>query len=283
MKFRNIILWVSMTFAGLASAFFAFSPRHRDKTLRAILSPGSWQHMVAPGELSKPHAFLENNCAACHTPVKGVEAKNCIVCHADNLAVLQRQPSAFHADIGECSNCHREHQGRVLTTTRMDHVALARIGIKRLQNSPPQGDGDVARIKHWLEDAANSPQTGKSQPGGAGMAAQFAFSHLQPEEMLLNCATCHSTKDRHRGLFGNDCAQCHATAKWTLPDFRHPSSSSQSCSQCHQAPPSHYMMHFKMISMSVAHMQKAEVNQCFLCHQTTSWNDIKGVGFYKHH
>ena len=43
------------------------------------------------------------------------------------------------------------------------------------------------------------------------------------------------------------------------------------------------MMHFKMISMTVAHMGKAEINQCFLCHQTTSWNDIKGVGFYKHH
>jgi hypothetical protein len=43
------------------------------------------------------------------------------------------------------------------------------------------------------------------------------------------------------------------------------------------------MMHFKMISMSIARMEKAEVNQCFLCHQTTAWNDIKGVGYYKHH
>jgi hypothetical protein len=34
------------------------------------------------------------------------------------------------------------------------------------------------------------------------------------------------------------------------------------------------MMHFKMISMTTAGVEKAEVNQCFLCHQTTSWNDI---------
>ena len=73
------------------------------------------------------------------------------------------------------------------------------------------------------------------------------------------------------------------TTKWTLPEFRHPSSASQSCAQCHQAPPSHSMMHFQMISMKVACQPKAKVNQCFLCHQTTSWNDIKGVGFYKHH
>lgn len=43
------------------------------------------------------------------------------------------------------------------------------------------------------------------------------------------------------------------------------------------------MKHFKMISMTTAGGDKAEVIQCFLCHQTTSWNDIKSVGFYKHH
>jgi len=127
---------------------------------------------------------------------------------------------------------------------------------------------DVAQIKRWLEAAA---------------ASQSVLPQLQPGEALLNCATCHQTKDRHYGLFGNDCAQCHGTMKWTLLEFRHPSPVSQSCAQCHQAPPSHYMMHFKMISMTFARVGKAEVNQCFLCHLTTSWNDIKGVGFYKHH
>jgi hypothetical protein len=283
MKLKTSLLFAVIIFVVLASAFFMFSSRHRDKTMGAILSPASWQHMVTPGELSKGHAFLDSNCAACHTPVKGVEAKNCIVCHADNLAVLQRQPSAFHADIGECSSCHLEHQGRVASTTKMDHVALARIGIKQLERAPQRGGADAAQIKRWLDEVANSPQPGTSQPAITGVTAQFAHSHLQPEEALLNCASCHSTKDRHRGLFGKDCAQCHATAKWTLPDFRHPSAASQSCSQCHQAPPSHYMMHFEMISAKVAGKPHAKVNECYACHQTTSWNDIKGVGFYKHH
>ena len=151
----------------------------------------------------------------------------------------------------------------------MDHAALAQIGFKQLKSEPQRGGVDVTQIKRWLEETRAAPQP--------------ALAQLRPEEALLNCATCHQTKDRHRGLFGNDCAQCHGTTKWTLPEFRHPSPVSQSCAQCHQAPPSHYMMHFKMISMSIARMEKAEVNQCFLCHQTTSWNDIKGAGFYKHH
>lgn len=283
MKLRKILFLAILALGLIATAFFAFSPRHRQETARALLSPASWQHMVLPGELSQAHAFLDDNCAACHTPVKGVEAQNCVVCHADNLAVLQRQPSAFHADIGACSACHREHQGRFAGNTRMDHTALAHIGLKRLESGSKEAGADVAQIKRWLTEAGDSPPSAHSGTGAISAAAQPGFAHLRPEERLLNCADCHQSKDPHRSFFGNDCAQCHATSQWTLPEFRHPSSASQSCAQCHQGPPSHYMMHFQMMSMKVARKEKAEVHQCFLCHQTTSWNDIKGVGFYKHH
>ena len=200
------------------------------------------QRAVRPGELSQPHAFLENSCAACHTPVKGVVTQNCIVCHADNKSLLQRQPTAFHADIASCTTCHLEHQGRVPRTTKMDHVALAHIGLRQLRPEPHPPDKTRDDFVAWLVKGANG-------------APPSATPQLQPGEALLNCATCHQTKDRHVGLLGNDCAQCHATSKWTVPEFRHPSPVSQSCAQCHQAPPSHYMMHFKIVSMTVAHVE----------------------------
>ena len=257
---KKLVVIIALIIGGIATATLAlmhFAP-----------AKVAAQRAVIPGRLSKAHAFLENNCAACHTPVKGVEAKNCIVCHADNKAILQRQPSAFHANIAECAACHLEHQGRVATTTQMDHAALAHIGCKMLESTPSAPVPDMAQVKRWLRETSAS-----ARPA----------NHRAAEEALLNCATCHQTKDRHMGLFGNDCAQCHGTTKWTIPEFRHPSPVSQSCAQCHQAPPSHYMMHFKMISMSIASQPNAQVSQCFLCHQTTAWNDIKGVGFYKHH
>jgi hypothetical protein len=43
------------------------------------------------------------------------------------------------------------------------------------------------------------------------------------------------------------------------------------------------MEHFHMVSQRVAGKEHARVEQCYLCHQTTSWNDIRGVGWYKHH
>ncbi len=60
------------------------------------------RYLVHPSPLSRPHAFLETRCSACHTPAKGVEAPNCIVCHANDKALLQREPTAFHGNIGSC-------------------------------------------------------------------------------------------------------------------------------------------------------------------------------------
>ena len=255
----RLLLWLVLVIAGIAVAALAFE---HFTSVREVV-----QRAVIPGALSQGHAFLENNCAACHTGVAGVEAKNCIVCHADNIAVLQRQPTAFHSDITSCAGCHLEHQGRVARTARMDHVALARAGLSQIRSTLSAHDDARHQLIGWLE--RNGPRTLTPQ--------------LQREEALLSCAACHQTKDRHRGLFGADCAQCHATTKLTIAEFRHPSPASQSCAQCHQAPPSHYMMHFMMVSKRIASQPNAQVNQCFACHQTTAWNDIRGVGFYKHH
>jgi len=223
----------------------------------------TWQSMASPGALSSAHAFLASNCAACHTANKGVEARSCIVCHADNQSLLQRQPTAFHADVQSCVECHVEHQGADLRPTQMDHVALARLSFRQLSRSEPSGQSVDQDLPHT--------------------ALLSGSSSVKAHEAALNCASCHTNEDRHRGFFGANCLQCHTTTAWTIPEFRHPSPASTNCVQCHQAPPSHYMEHFEMISMKFARQEHAQVSECFKCHQTTSWNDIKGVGWYKHH
>lgn len=233
----------------------------------------TWQRQASPGALSKAHAFLEDNCAACHTSVKGPETSKCIVCHANNESLLHRQPTTFHSNIGSCSECHIEHRGINVRPTDMDHVALAKIGLRQLKaNNRPNGEDNqlYEQLSAWINQSS---------------AGHIPSHHpeISSYEAMLNCATCHANQDRHFKLFGQDCAQCHVTTKWTIPEFRHPSPRSTDCAQCHQAPPSHYMGHFQMISAKAAGKPHAKVNQCYLCHRTTSWNDIKGIGWYKHH
>ena len=276
-------LWPYMlTAVALAVAVFVwyyFLRPHPGGQRAGMLEPVEWQRMASPGALSKPHAFMEHNCAACHTPVRGVEAANCIACHANEQSLLQRQPTAFHADVGSCVECHTEHQGVGASVAAMDHAAFSRLSVRQLRTTnAATRPAAAARADRAAEDIAtwiNQTQRRTPRPPG--------HPGITAAESALNCATCHSNEDRHQGFFGTDCAQCHGTTTWTIPQFRHPPASSTDCAQCHQAPPSHYMMHFQMVSMKVARQGHAQVSQCYLCHQTTSWNDIKGVGWYKHH
>lgn len=286
MRRRSLLLGaVVLVMASIALTLDWQSAEPRARTL--------WRQAVLPGKLSGSHAFIGNDCAACHTSVKGVQTVQCISCHANETALLQRQPTAFHAQARTCVGCHIEHQGGTRMPTTMDHALLARIGhAKPDPLSAIQPDADAARIVAGLPEQSAAPDAQAAAPAAAPAwpFGSLALSGLLPGSHVpvdpgraLDCAACHATKDRHQRMFGSDCAACHTTDQWRIAQFRHPSPRSMDCAQCHRPPPSHNMMHFGMVSARVVRQPGAQVNQCYLCHQTTSWNDIKGVGLYKHH
>lgn len=266
---KQLALWLALivTVATAASlALVHFRP-----------ASSALEQSVVPGPLSARHAYLGDRCASCHEPTIGVTVARCTACHANAERLLGRQPTAFHASIQECAACHLEHQGTNIRPIAMDHVELAKVGARTLARASPTDAASAATIESletWLR-----------------IRIPDEFDANTARE-ALNCVGCHSTKDRHLGLLGKDCAQCHAATQWTIAEFQHPSPRSTNCAQCHQAPPSHYMMHFDMISKKIARQEDArvteccgptQVRQCQRCHQTTSWNDIRGVGYYKHH
>ena len=243
-----------------------------------------WRAAAIPGPLSAAHDILGSRCESCHTPDRGVEAASCLTCHATAAPELATKPStAFHANIGECAGCHVEHQGRGRRPVNMDHAVLAAAGHARAAEAgaaqgPAGGETGLghalARLKTLLAGSAADLAGGSldRRPLPAGAAA------------ALDCAGCHANRDPHRTLFGRDCRGCHdGVDAWSIAAFRHPSPRSRDCVQCHVAPPSHTMMHFEMMDRTITGQARARVEQCFLCHQTDAWNDIRGVGWYKHH
>lgn len=200
------------------------------------------ERMVSPGPLSPAHQALAADCRACHTPIAGVEGKTCIACHV-GTDFGGKQSTAFHRNARECASCHVEHTGS--RPTVMNHQALLDPAI---WNGP---------VKAAASQASNSSAS-------------------------LACASCHSFRDAHQGVFGTNCASCHSTSTWQVEGYRHPSVNSRECAQCHRAPPSHYMEHFRMVSQPGAH-EKARVEQCYACHTTDSFNNIRRRGWYDHH
>ena len=266
---KKLAIWVLVFAAVATTASLAVA--------RYTWASSALKQFIRPGPLSPGHAYLATQCAACHVTNVGVTTAKCTGCHANDERLLGRQPTAFHASIAECAACHVEHQGLAIRPVAMDHVELARVGARtlaRVSGTDPASAATLKSLETWLRIRI---------PGQLDENSTAA---------ALNCVGCHSTKDRHLGLLGKDCAQCHGMTKWTIAEFQHPSPRSTNCAQCHQAPPSHYMMHFEMISKKIAGQEDsqvagccgpAQVNQCYRCHQTTSWNDIRGVGYYKHH
>lgn len=224
--------------AGLAIPFAIHS-----EGSRAV--PG-WQGLVSPGSIFPVHRSIAADCESCHTPHVGVEAKNCLSCHAGR-DFADRQSTRFHARAVQCTACHIEHD-RERGLTRMDHDALL--------------------VPRFWAGGQSDATTRKAT--AAGVAAS------------LDCDTCHSNRDPHRGYFGTQCSACHILTTWQIPRFSHPSERSTQCAECHQPPPSHRMGHFEMVSQRVAG-ERARLDQCYACHTTDSWNNIRGRGYYKHH
>lgn len=251
-----IRLAIAITLVALVGAVAA--SRHR------VFDPRTWQPLVSPGALSPAHESLAHDCAECHVANVGAPAVKCIACHAADSSLIGRQATSFHADVPSCVECHREHQGAEHRPIQIDHAALVSIALRA---------------------DASSIDTGSLRRGLAGFRAVRREAGGDAEQLVerLRCNGCHANEDKHQNLFGQSCGACHGTEGWQIASYRHPSPSSRDCSQCHQAPPSHYMEHFGMISQRVAGQEHARVDQCWVCHQTTVWNDIRGRGFYKHH
>ncbi len=257
---KQFVLWAALIVAIIIASWLALL---HFKSASVVV-----ESFISPGPLSARHAYLREQCAACHEPGTGVTAVNCTACHANSGRLLGRQPTTFHASIQECSPCHAEHQRTSARPLVLDHVELARIGARTLALAARKDSDSGATLKSletWLK--IKKPD-------------QFdERTALQS----LNCAGCHDRRDPHFKRFGSDCAQCHVFSSWAIAGYQHPSSQSKDCVQCHQPPPSHFMEHFSMVSQKIAVKEHANIDECFECHNTTGWNDIVDVGFYKHH
>lgn len=234
----------------------------------AFKRPATWQRMTNPGPLSAAHASLEDHCGACHTRVSGVTPEKCISCHANNASLLRSQPTAFHANVGTCKECHLEHQGRGHRPTRMDHTMLSRLGLRQLNDGDRSGEPERVRrqLQAWMAHAGE---------------ASLPHPRIAREELILDCVTCHGDEDPHVAYFGDACAACHSTVAWNIPAYIHPPSSSTDCAQCHKVPPSHLMPMFSSMCAKMIGKKPDSIKQCYVCHEISAWNNIKDAPWHK--
>jgi len=161
-----------------------------------------------------------------------------------------------------------------------------------LSNARPTWTTRFSRVSVFT-NCANTPVDTESHQAAERLVAlltqrdsagqvQSAHPHISSEENAAELRACHSTK-ANTSVCSAPIALMPRHHSLDYPQFRHPppnlarlrSMPSSAAEPLHGA--------LQMISMMVAGQPYAPRRAVFPLYQTTSWNDIKGVGFYKHH
>lgn len=198
--------------------------------------------MVSPGDLVPAHARLQDDCFACHAPLRGASAQRCMACHKVaeiGLRTTTGQPVVrkdgrppFHQSLREpdCVACHSDHPRPALT-----------------------GTSRVRFAHDLLRPAA---------------AARCAACHRRPADAFHRtqsapCSTCHQPPRWKPATFDHDryfvldrhhavtCTTCH-----TGGNYRH-----YTCYGCHEHQP---------VAIIAEHREEgiANVENCARCHRS---------------
>src|SRR5215831_14240402 len=156
------------------------------------------EKLLMPGEVSKAHAKLEDNCASCHDKHdRSRQTALCLDCHKD-VAQDVAAKAGFHGRLpniatAECKACHSEHLGR---------------------------DANIVKLLPAAFDHRNTD----FKLEGAHVALACESCHAPGKkyrDAKSVCGDCHKPVDVHLGGLGNNCGSCHVTLSWRDPQFDH--------------------------------------------------------------
>lgn len=98
------------------------------------------------------------------------------------------------------------------------------------------------------------------------------MDHTLLNEALL-CTACHF--DVHRGLFGEDCRECHLISTWKIEGYRHPSAERRDCARCHKPPAFHEDARYWQVILESTGVENATPKDCRRCHTVNHWPHLK--------
>ena len=229
--------------------------------------------LVAPGKLSRVHAGLAglNNCVACHTERKKVDAGKCLACHKD-LAARVKAGRGFHKDKGtNCLPCHPEHLGEEFKLIEWD--------LKKFSHAET---GYPLVGQHKQVTACSACHTPARAPAGKKQKTYLLKD--------ASCSACHA--DAHQGKLGGACADCHSPAvPFPKAVFDHGKSGfplkgahrSLPCAQCHPAQKRAGPPRSRCSDCHADPHRPSYAQSCSSCHDENSWKtsrfDHERTGF----
>src|SRR6185437_6177622 len=201
------------------------------------LVPGADRRLLLPGRTSQGHHLIESECAACHTPFRGVENEACLRCHEGSLEEAQdSHPERLFTDprnadrnagldARACVTCHKEHspartrEGGVTLPADFCGVCHEDIGRERPDHAGFEFTGCAAAGCHRFHD-------------NRGIYEGFLAQHLHDPETLPSPRVPQRsrTKERAPTVAADATADAALVRAWAGSDHAR---AGVSCTPCH--------------------------------------------------
>ncbi len=160
--------------------------------------------------------------------------------------------SFFHEDIQDCTACHEPWRGasdkQCLECHDFDDSPMLK---KEIRFHEARQNCMACHKEHQM------------------LGANISIMDHKPLNEELLCTTCHF--DRHDGLFGRNCRECHGIRSWKVPGYRHPVEDRTDCYRCHKGPQSHYDERFWDLIVKDMEKESVPERDCCQCHTIYHW------------
>ena len=259
---------------------------------------------IGAGPLTRGHARIENQCRACHAPLRGPTTERCVACHArDSIPGPARATElgrervitlqGLHRDTlaADCLACHTDHEGPdpANATKPFAHETLAR---------------DVRARCAACHDAVQPADAIHRRPAPCSAChttkawKPATFRHDATDLALASrCVECHAsdlpTADGLHDPTMRACADCHGVERWTPATFEHgrwfqlDRDHDVRCTTCHQdrqqfALYTCYGCHEHtpqgMLRKHEGEVATRDLDRCARCHKSADEHDAEGGG-----
>lgn len=267
------------------------------------------------------HEKYEGKCLECHTLVQKEFFDKCLACHKEVKGDVERR-GGFHGKIDSfrCEICHAEHKGRAndlidFDSNRFDHRQSdfdltgkhKEVGCVKCHRKPKYRETSRDCFSCHQKDDKHKGSLGKQCENchTANTWTEIRFDHSKTRFPLKGkhhevkceachpsadfkstpktCIGCHRKDDKHKGILGAQCGQCHTANDWTETLFDHDktdfklvgSHQRADCLKCHTTPQLKttpkdcYGCHQK----NDPHKGKLG-QQCERCHSESNWKKM---------
>ncbi|TAK02613.1 MAG: cytochrome C [Candidatus Manganitrophaceae bacterium] len=276
---------------------------------------------IMPGKVSALHEKVEGSCLECHVLGQKQFFEKCLACHKEVQRDIEGKKS-FHGkiDAPRCETCHAEHKGREnslidFKKEKFDHTQAEFSLVGKHRQAECAGCHLKHKYRETPRDCFSCHVKKDKHEGGLGKACErchtsdgwkeIKFDHSKTRFLLegkhqtvgcekchaaapfsstpTTCVGCHQKEDKHKGVLGRQCENCHTAAAWKKILFDHNKTEFKligrhqeaPCLKCHKSP---QLKETPKVCFSCHQKEDRHKGvlgrQCESCHSAEGWKKI---------